>query len=76
MQIKIDPLTRIEGHLSVSLDIENGQVVAAYCAGVMFRGIELILRGRDPLDATQITQRICGVCPVSHGIGGTDGEGH
>jgi len=68
MRIKIDPVTRIEGHLSVSLEVEDGKVAAAYCAGTMFRGFELILRGRDPLDATQITQRICGVCPVSHGI--------
>ena len=67
-RINVDPVTRIEGHLSVSLEVENGQVTAAHSAGTMFRGLEAILRGRDPLDAVQITQRICGVCPVSHGI--------
>lgn len=68
MKIKLDPITRIEGHLSVSLDIEDGKVAAAYSAGTMFRGFEMILQGRDPLDAVQITQRICGVCPVDHGV--------
>jgi len=68
LKIKIDPVTRLEGHLSISLEVDNSQVTSAYCAGVMFRGFELILRGRDPFDAPQITQRICGVCPVSHGI--------
>ena len=68
MKIQIDPVSRIEGHLSVNLDVEGGKVIAARCAGTMFRGFEMILRERDPLDAVQITQRICGVCPVSHGI--------
>ncbi len=67
-KVTIDPITRIEGHLGVNLDIESNRVVNAYCAGEMFRGFEVILRGRDPLDAQQITQRICGVCPVSHGM--------
>jgi ferredoxin hydrogenase large subunit/hydrogenase large subunit len=70
----ISPLTRIEGHLGVSTETEevteNGKsyrrVVAARCAGEMYRGFEKILVGRDPLDAQQITQRICGVCPISH----------
>lgn len=66
--IKVDPLTRIEGHLAFRVDVEAGQVTAAYCVGEMFRGFEAILRGRHPLDAQQITQRICGVCPISHGI--------
>jgi len=68
MRITIDPVTRIEGHLSISLDVEDGRVKAAYSAGTMFRGFEKILEGRDPLDAIQITQRICGVCPVDHGV--------
>ena len=68
MRVQIDPVSRIEGHLSVSLEVNEGQVSAAYCAGTMFRGFEILLKGRDPLDAVQITQRICGVCPVSHGI--------
>ena len=67
-KIDINPLTRIEGHLAIKLEIDSGQVTRAYCAGEMFRGIETILRGRSPLDAQQITQRICGVCPISHGM--------
>jgi len=69
--VTIDPVTRIEGHLSIRTDIDSGKVVKAYCAGEMFRGFEVILKGRDPLDAQQIVQRICGVCPVSHGIAST-----
>lgn len=66
--IDIDPITRIEGHLAIRVEVESGKVAAAYSMGEMFRGFEKILKGRDPLDAQQITQRICGVCPVSHGI--------
>jgi len=65
--ITIDPITRIEGHLAIRLEVEDNAVSGAFCAGEMFRGFETILKGRDPLDAQQITQRICGVCPVSHG---------
>lgn len=66
--ITIDPITRIEGHLAFRVNIEAGRVTEALCSGEMFRGFEAILRGRHPLDAQQITQRICGVCPISHGI--------
>lgn len=66
--VTIDPLTRIEGHLAIRTEVENGVIAKAYCAGEMFRGFEEILVGRDPLDAQQITQRICGVCPIAHGI--------
>ena len=66
--ITIDPVTRIEGHLAVKTEVAEGRVTQAFVMGEMFRGFELILRGRDPLDAQQITQRICGVCPVEHGI--------
>ena len=66
--ITLSPLTRIEGHLGVKVEVEGGQVTKATVAGEMFRGFEQILRGRDPLDAQHITQRICGVCPVEHGI--------
>jgi Ni,Fe-hydrogenase I large subunit len=72
--IALSPVTRIEGHLSVHAETEpmdSGEKVRvkeARCEGEMFRGLEKILEGRDPLDAQQITQRICGVCPVSHGI--------
>lgn len=66
--IDIDPVTRIEGHFAIRLETEEGRVVKAYCSGEMFRGFEVLLRGRSPLDAQQITQRICGVCPISHGL--------
>jgi hypothetical protein len=60
-RIAIDPITRIEGHLRIEVQIENGQVTDAWSAGMMFRGIELILPGRDPRDAWVFAQRICGV---------------
>jgi len=66
--ITIDPISRIEGHLAVRVEVKSEKVKNAFCSGEMFRGFEQILRGRDPLDAQQITQRICGVCPVSHGM--------
>jgi Ni,Fe-hydrogenase I large subunit len=69
----ISPLTRIEGHLAIHLETEKAEpagykVKSAKCEGEMFRGLEEILTGRDPLDAQQITQRICGVCPIAHGL--------
>lgn len=66
--ITIDPITRIEGHLSVKVEVAGGSVVQAWSSGESFRGFEQILIGRDPLDAQHITQRICGVCPVEHGV--------
>jgi len=70
--ITLSPLTRVEGHLDVELTLDevggSQQVVEAKVAGPMFRGFEKILYGRDPRDATHYTQRICGVCPVSHGM--------
>jgi hypothetical protein len=60
-KIAIDPITRIEGHLRLEVQIEDGYVVNAWSAGMMFRGIELLLPGRDPRDAWVFTQRICGV---------------
>jgi hydrogenase large subunit len=70
-KIIIDPVTRIEGHLKVEAIVEGGKVKEARSSGMMFRGLELILRGRDPRDAQRITQRICGVCPTSHSIAAT-----
>jgi hydrogenase large subunit len=70
-KIVIDPVTRIEGHLKIECTVENGVVKDARATGNLFRGLELILRGRDPRDAQVITQRICGVCPQSHGIAAT-----
>lgn len=68
MTIAIDPISRIEGHLKASVMVEDGRVVDARLTGGMYRGFESILKGRDPRDAVQITQRICGVCPVSHAL--------
>jgi Ni,Fe-hydrogenase I large subunit len=59
--VAIDPITRIEGHLRIEAQIENGYVQDAWSSGMMFRGIELIMPGRDPRDAWVFTQRICGV---------------
>ena len=67
-KIVIDPMTRIEGHLKIETDVDGGVVKEARSTGNLFRGFELILRGRDPRDAQVITQRICGVCPQSHGM--------
>jgi hydrogenase large subunit len=67
-KIIVDPVTRIEGHLKIEVDVENGRVIDAKSSGTLFRGLELILRGRDPRDACHITQRICGVCPIAHGM--------
>ncbi|MEW6088997.1 MAG: nickel-dependent hydrogenase large subunit [bacterium] len=65
-KVTIDPVTRIEGHLKIEVEIENGKVVHAQSSGAMHRGIETILAGRDPVDAHVLTSRVCGVCPVSH----------
>jgi len=67
-KVTIDPITRIEGHLKIEVAIENGEVKDAKSSGMLFRGLELILQGRDPRDAQRITQRICGVCPTSHSM--------
>lgn len=66
-KIVIDPITRIEGHLRVEVEIdENNVVTEAWASGQLFRGIEIILRGRDPRDVGLIAQRICGVCTNVH----------
>jgi hydrogenase large subunit len=65
-KIVIDPVSRIEGHLKIEAIVENGTVKEARSSGMLFRGLEIILRGRDPRDAQRITQRICGVCPTAH----------
>jgi hydrogenase large subunit len=71
----MDPVTRIEGHMKVEVTIDTvggiQEIVDARCTGTLFRGFENILQGRDPLDAPVLTQRICGVCPVSHGLAAT-----
>ncbi|MFP4476997.1 MAG: nickel-dependent hydrogenase large subunit [Desulfatibacillaceae bacterium] len=65
-RVTIDPITRIEGHLRIEVEIENGKVKDAWSSGQMFRGIEVILQGRDPRDAPLFTQRSCGVCTLVH----------
>ena len=72
-RVVIDPISRIEGHLRIEVEVENGKVKDAWSSGTLFRGFEIILQGRDPRDAWFITQRICGVCPVSHGHTSTMG---
>lgn len=62
----IDPITRIEGHLRVEMEVQNGVVTDAWVSGGCFRGMELCVQDRTPEDAAQIVQRICGVCPTSH----------
>ncbi len=62
----IDPITRIEGHLRVEMEVTNGKVSDAWVSGGCFRGMELVVQDRTPEDAAQIVQRICGVCPISH----------
>ena len=60
-RIAIDPVTRIEGHLRVECEVEGGKVAKAWSSGTMWRGVEVILKGRDPRDAWAFTQRFCGV---------------
>ena len=62
----IDPVTRIEGHLRIEMEVTNEKVSDAWVSGGCFRGVELAVTNRRPADAVQIVQRICGVCPVSH----------
>ncbi|MBW2231227.1 MAG: nickel-dependent hydrogenase large subunit, partial [Deltaproteobacteria bacterium] len=67
-RIVVDPVTRIEGHLRIEAQVEDGVVTDAWSSSTMFRGIEIILKGRDPRDAWAFTQRICGVCTTVHAI--------
>jgi hydrogenase large subunit len=67
-RITIDPITRIEGHLRIDCEIEDGKVTNAWSSGTMWRGMEEILKGQDPRDAWVFTQRICGVCTTVHAI--------
>jgi len=60
-RIVLDPITRIEGHLRIEVQVDNGYVTDAWSSGMMFRGLELVLKGRDPRDAWLFAQRICGV---------------
>ncbi|MFW5902230.1 MAG: nickel-dependent hydrogenase large subunit [Thermodesulfobacteriota bacterium] len=67
-RITIDPMTRLEGHLRIEVEVADGKVVNAWSSGQMFRGIEMILQGRDPRDAHHFVQRSCGVCTYVHSL--------
>jgi len=67
-RIVVDPITRIEGHLRIEAQMDGDRIASAYSSGTMVRGIEVILRGRDPRDAWAFAQRICGVCTLVHGL--------
>jgi len=67
-RIVVDPITRIEGHLRIDCNVQNGKVNNAWSSGQMWRGIEIILKNRDPRDAWIYTQRICGVCTTVHAV--------
>ena len=66
--IVVDPITRIEGHLRIDVEVDGGSVRNAWSSGQMWRGIENILLGRDPRDAWLFTQRFCGVCTTVHAM--------
>jgi len=67
-RLVVDPVTRIEGHLRIEATMNGDTIAAAYSSGTMVRGIEIILRGRDPREAWAFAQRICGVCTLVHGM--------
>ncbi|MEJ5305455.1 MAG: nickel-dependent hydrogenase large subunit [Ignavibacteria bacterium] len=67
-RIVVDPITRIEGHLRIEVEVKDGKIVDAYSSGTMVRGFEIILKGRDPRDAWAFTERACGVCTTVHAL--------
>jgi [NiFe] hydrogenase large subunit/hydrogenase large subunit len=67
-KIVVDPITRIEGHLRIEAQVEDGKIVDAWSSSTAFRGVETILKGRDPRDAHHFTQRFCGVCTTVHSM--------
>ncbi len=70
-RVAVDPMTRIEGHLRVEVEVKDGVVSDAWVSGALHRGMEAVLKNRRPQDAFYISQRICGVCPISHGHAST-----
>jgi len=68
-RIVIDPVTRIEGHLRIEVETQDGIITDAWSTGTLWRGVEAILKGNDARDAWLTVLRICGVCTVSQGIG-------
>ena len=68
-RVVVDPLTRIEGHLRVEVNLDSNNVIRnAVSTGTMWRGLEVILKGRDPRDAWAFVERICGVCTGTHAL--------
>ena len=68
-RIVVDPVTRIEGHMRVEVNVDDKNVIRnAVSTGTMWRGLEVILKGRDPRDAWAFTERICGVCTGVHAL--------
>lgn len=67
-RIVVDPVTRIEGHLRIEADFENGVIKDAFSSGTAIRGLELIVKDRDPRDVWAYVQRICGVCTTTHAL--------
>src|SRR6516162_11311951 len=67
-RITVDPITRIEGHLRIDVNVDGGKVTDSWASGTMFRGIETILQGRDPREAWLFAQRFCGVCTTVHAV--------
>ena len=67
-RLVVDPVTRIEGHLRIEAELESGKIVQAWSSGTMWRGLEEIVKGRDPRAAWYFAQRICGVCTTVHAL--------
>lgn len=73
VKVTVDPLTRIEGHMRVAAEVDNnGYITSAQSGGMLFRGFERMLQGKDPRDASMHVARICGVCPISHSMTATN----
>jgi [NiFe] hydrogenase large subunit/hydrogenase large subunit len=67
-RVVVDPITRIEGHLRIEAQSDNGRITNAWSTATQFRGLEIVMQGRDPRDAWAFAQRICGVCTVVHAV--------
>ena len=67
-RIVVDPVTRIEGHLRIEAEVKDGKIVDAWSSSTMVRGLENIVKGRDPRDVWAFVQRTCGVCTTVHAL--------
>ena len=70
-RITVNPVTRISGFMEIEVMVDNHKVVDAKVKGLMFRGFELMLKGRNPLDAIYYSERICGICSTAHSLAAT-----